>query len=170
MARTPGTNPWFDLFARCMEEMEFEERWTLNFNYNLDPDLDVEKRKEGWKIYKTSSFGRFDCPCSNSWSSAHVVILFHYRLRRDRGLVLMRAFRQQCRNCSNSSQQKPQITNKQLKQVFDRLILKILKNCYGEEVGNVQRKLLHRKTKPHETSLCEACALGICRNQDDEVD
>ncbi|XP_067898521.1 receptor-transporting protein 3-like [Heterodontus francisci] len=162
MARMPGTNPWISLFTRRIEE-EIEDRWTLNFNYQLNPYLEEEKRRAGWKIYTTSSFGRFDCPCSNSWSSAHVVILFHYRLRNNGGSVLLRPFRQQCRICWNSFMQKPQVNHTQKQQVFDRLISKILKNCYGEAVEEVERDLQHRKTKPHETSFCEACKLGICR-------
>ncbi|XP_038672846.1 receptor-transporting protein 3-like [Scyliorhinus canicula] len=170
MTRVPGKNPWIDLFTKRVEEMEFEAKWTLNFNYKLCPVLDGEQRREGWKIYKTSAFGRFDCHCSNSWSSAHVVILFHYRLRKKRGLVLIRLFRQGCRNCWNSLELKPQVTHSQIQKVFDRLIPKICKNCYGETVEEIERVLEHRKTKPHETSLCEACKSGICRNQADTVD
>ncbi|XP_067851243.1 receptor-transporting protein 3-like [Heptranchias perlo] len=168
MPRMPGTNPWFDSFARCMEELEYEATWTLNLNYNLNLDLNEEQKKAGWKIYKTSTFGRFDCSnCPNSWSSAHVVILFHYRLRvkPSRGSVLLRPFRQQCRNCWRiPSMLKPQVKPTQMQQVFERLISKILKNCYMQPVEADERNLLHRKTKPHERTLCEACSLGMCSN------
>ncbi|XP_048460361.1 receptor-transporting protein 3-like isoform X1 [Rhincodon typus] len=163
MAQRHGTNPWIDSFSRRMdEELGNEDRWTLNFNYKLENDLNESQRKEGWKIYITSSFGRFNCSCSNSWTSAHVVILFHYRLRDRRGLVLLRLFRQQCRDCYNPYQHKPTIRQKEMQKVFDRFILKIRKNCYMETVTLTERKLQYRKTKPHQTSLCEACALGMC--------
>ncbi|XP_078062634.1 receptor-transporting protein 3-like [Mustelus asterias] len=170
MARVPGKNPWIDLFSKHVENLEHGDKWTLNFNYKLCPDLDPEQREAGWKIYTTSSFGRFDCRCSNSWSSAHVVLLFHYRLRKNRGLVLLRLFRQGCRKCWNPPEQKPQVPRTKIENVFDRLIPKILKNCYGEKIDNVPRIQQHRKTKPHEKSLCEACALGICCNQEDVGD
>ncbi|XP_078420192.1 receptor-transporting protein 3-like [Cetorhinus maximus] len=170
MTRTPGRNPWIDSFARYMDEQEFEDKWTLNFKYSLLPHLLDEQKTAGWKVYQTSTFGRFECHCSNSWSSAHVVILFHYRLRRNRGLVLLRPFQQSCRNCWNNVRLKPQVSHAQMQKVFNRLILKILKNCYRETVEDVERNLQYRKTKPHETSLCEACDLGICRNKVDVVD
>ncbi|XP_048460362.1 receptor-transporting protein 3-like isoform X2 [Rhincodon typus] len=142
MAQRHGTNPWIDSFSRRMdEELGNEDRWTLNFNYKLENDLNESQRKEGWKIYITSSFGR---------------------LRDRRGLVLLRLFRQQCRDCYNPYQHKPTIRQKEMQKVFDRFILKIRKNCYMETVTLTERKLQYRKTKPHQTSLCEACALGMC--------
>ncbi|XP_041038251.1 receptor-transporting protein 3-like [Carcharodon carcharias] len=170
MTRTPGRNPWIDSFTRYMDEQEYGEKWTLNFNYNLQPYLEGDQKAKGWKVYQTSSFGRFECHCSNSWSSAHVVILFHYRLRRNRGLVLLRLFKQSCRYCVYNAELKPQVNHNQMQNVFNRLIFKIRKNCYRETVEEVERDLRYRKTKPHETSLCEACHLGICRNKVDVVD
>ncbi|XP_051874358.1 receptor-transporting protein 3-like [Pristis pectinata] len=164
MSQVPGTNPWITHFTTCIEEERFHERWTLNFNYNLQAELTVQKRAEGWKIYKTSSFGKFTCNvCSNSWSSARAIILFHYRLTKKSGLVLLRPFRQQCRECMNPRLHKPQVDSTQMNQVFDRLISKILKNCYKfPDVDDKVRDLIPRKTKPHETAYCEACRLGIC--------
>ncbi|XP_048398654.1 receptor-transporting protein 2-like [Stegostoma tigrinum] len=167
MAQRHGMNPWIDSFSRRMgEELGYEDRWTLNFNYHLKNDLNELQRKEGWKIYITSSFGRFDCFCSHSWTSAHIVILFHYRLRNRRGLVRLRLFRQQCGDCGNTYPLKPSINQKQMHKVFDRLILKIRKNCYMEAVDLTERNLQYRKTKPHKTSLCEACECGLCRISD----
>ncbi|XP_043542440.1 receptor-transporting protein 3-like [Chiloscyllium plagiosum] len=163
MARMQRTNPWIDTFSRCVGELQYTDRWTLNFNYKLDANLTPLQREGGWKVYTTSSFGRFECPCSNSWSSAHVVVLFHYRLKRHKGTVLLRPFQQRCRDCWNSFERKPIINQTQMQKVLDRLILKICKNCYMEEVPELERNLQYRKTKPHETSLCEACEWGLCR-------
>ncbi|XP_069753326.1 receptor-transporting protein 3-like [Narcine bancroftii] len=162
MTQAPETNPWITNFTRCVQD-KFNKKWSLNFNYKLEKEIDVQKKEEGWKIYQTSSFGRFNCPCcSNSWSSARTILLFHYRLKK-KGLVLLRLFRQQCRECGNPTMLKPQVDSTQINQVFDRLVEKILKNCYHKNnVNENSRPLIPRKTKPHEVSLCEACRLGIC--------
>lgn len=114
--------------------------------------------------YPALTSNRFTCRrCSNSWSSSRASMLFHYRLGRKSGLVLLRLFRQQCRECNNPIQHKPQVNSDQMDQVLDRLILKILKNCYGvPNLVEEGRVVIHRKTKPHESDLCEACRLGMC--------
>ncbi|XP_062900916.1 receptor-transporting protein 3-like [Mobula hypostoma] len=162
MARVPGTNAWIEEFNYITGE-ELSEPWSLNFNYQIENELNDWQRKDGWKIYKTSAFGRFYCRCSNSWPSARVSILFHYRRRRGRGLVLLRPFGQQCRECTNHQWLKPQVDPAQMHEVFERLIAKIRKNCYNNpDVVVRKRSLVPRKTRPHETDLCEACHLGIC--------
>ncbi|XP_032887963.1 receptor-transporting protein 3-like [Amblyraja radiata] len=164
MAEVPGTNHWFTHFTSRIEEAELEEWWALNFNYNLRNELDAQRRAKGWKIYVTSTFAKFICRrCSNSWSSYRASMVFHYRLRRKSGIVLLRLFQQQCRECKNPIMHKPQVNSDQMYEVLDRLILKILKNCY--RVPNLVeegRAVNHRKTKPHESNLCEACGLGMC--------
>ncbi|XP_078265980.1 receptor-transporting protein 3-like [Rhinoraja longicauda] len=163
MAEASGRNLWFTHFASSIAEEDIEEQWTLNFNYSLEDKLDARKRAEGWKIYITSSFAKFTCRCSNSWSSSRATMVFHYRLGKKKGFVLLRLLRQQCRECDNPIWHKPQVYSNEIYQVLDRLIPKILKNCYGvPNLADIARKMNHRKTKPHESSLCEACEVGIC--------
>ncbi|XP_072894915.1 receptor-transporting protein 3-like [Hemitrygon akajei] len=162
MAQVPGTNAWIEHFNNLIEE-QCSEPWSLNFRYNIVNELDDRQRANGWKIYQTSAFGKFNCRCSNSWSSARVNIIFHYRLKQQRGSVLLRPFRQQCRECTNPQWLKPQVNSTQMDQVLGRLIAKILKNCYKvPDVDDRDRFLKPRRTSPHEKDLCEACKLGIC--------
>ncbi|MBN3310765.1 RTP3 protein, partial [Amia calva] len=91
------------------------------------------------------------------------MVVFHYRLRSDRGTVLMRAFRQACRHCSGKYE-KPGFTKQAVEELLLRLMGKIKKNCYGcaddGEYNPVCSETV--RTKPHESSLCEACSQGIC--------
>ncbi|XP_059844813.1 receptor-transporting protein 3-like [Hypanus sabinus] len=162
MARVPGTNAWIEHFNNFIEG-ELSEPWSLNFRYDIVDKLDDRQRANDWKIYKTSAFGRFNCRCSHSWCSARVNIVFHYRRKQQRGSVLLRPFRQQCRDCKNPLWLKPRVNSTEMDQVFGRLIVKILKNCYNvSDVDDRDRSLKPRRTSPHEKDLCEACILGIC--------
>uniref|UniRef100_A0A8C9U170 3CxxC-type domain-containing protein n=1 Tax=Scleropages formosus TaxID=113540 RepID=A0A8C9U170_SCLFO len=85
------------------------------------------------------SICRFRCgSCYKYWPSARVVVLFRYRLRSDRGTVLMRPFGQ-------------------VQQALLRLFHKIRKNCYGE-----------REEDGDFGSDCreKACTQGICCQED----
>lgn len=80
----------------------------------------------------------------------------------------MRPFGQTCRSCESDEFELPGFSLEEVKHALLRLFSKIKKNCYGEAdeyegVGSSDIK----KTKPHEKTLCEACKMGICA-QDEE--
>lgn len=112
----------------------------------------------------------FQCgSCRKTWPSARVVVLFRYRLRGERGTVIMRPFRQSCRRCQ-STFEFPGFSDDVVTEVLCRLFSKIRKNIYNEDEGgspsNDSRSVW---TKPHESSLCEACRDGICLENDNCV-
>lgn len=122
-------------------------------------------------MFLSSHFSHsFRCSsCCNTWSSARVTVLFHYRLRAERGTVLMRPFGQACRSCAEDSFELPGFSASVVRETLLRLFCKIRKNCYGEVDDNDEPGILgyRRRTRPHEASLCEACAQGICCQDDD---
>lgn len=112
---------------------------------------------------------RFLCDtCSKTWRSAKVVVLFRYRLRSDagRGTVIMRPFGQACRSCRNDEYYRPGFSQDAVEGALVRVFAKIRKNCYGEEDDEEDdgqpADSDKVRTKPHEKSLCEACKMGIC--------
>ena len=114
---------------------------------------------------------RFQCSsCDKTWQSARVVVLFRYRLRGERGTVIMRPFGQACRRCADEEFDLPGFSEEEVDKALLRLFSKIRKNCYGDEDesdGGSSAGSGKVWTKPHEASLCEACIMGICRQDDD---
>ncbi|XP_035285183.1 receptor-transporting protein 3-like [Anguilla anguilla] len=162
---------WRDTFDEMLEEeLEYSDRWFFQFNYRLQENLSEEERRRGWKIYCHCAYGKFRCgTCSKDWPSARVTLLFHYRLRSEaaRGTVIMRPFGQACRGCSGNFEL-PGFSMEEVEKVLLKLIGKIKKNCYGEEEEDNSDSCSPEKvrTKPHESSLCEACSQGICCVED----
>ncbi|KAG7457798.1 hypothetical protein MATL_G00231190 [Megalops atlanticus] len=160
---------WKNTFDVMLEEeLDYNDSWVFQFNYSLQEDLSTAERKRGWKIYCGCAFGQFRCDtCSKTWPSARVVVLFHYRLRSDRGTVIMRPFGQACRRCKGDFEM-PGFSAEEVEEVLFKLFSKIRKNCYGEEEEQDSDSCSSEKvwTKPHESSLCEACSQGICCEED----
>ncbi|CAN9504032.1 unnamed protein product [Ophioblennius macclurei] len=162
---------WRETFAELVDddgELDYGDLWSLNFNYNLTDKVTSEERRRGWKVHKNHGFGSFQCGhCQKVWSSARVVIVFQYRLRNQKGTVIMRPFGQCCLRCRNTFEL-PGFSDETVKAALLKVCSKIRKNCYNEDEGETPRSNTFKKwTKPHETALCEACQKGICK-QDDE--
>ncbi|XP_069032513.1 receptor-transporting protein 3-like isoform X1 [Embiotoca jacksoni] len=162
---------WMDTFNELLSddsELDYEDQWTFNFSYRQTEKLTTEERKRGWKISNPHVHGKFQCAsCKNIWSSARVVLLFRYRLRSGRGIVIMRPFGQACRRCKNYMFCLPGVSNTNVEEALLKLFAKIRKNCYGEkddnDIGSQQKNF--KLTKPHESTLCEACQTGICNER-----
>ncbi|XP_068135427.1 receptor-transporting protein 3-like [Hyperolius riggenbachi] len=176
MANTSSGNIWIDVFCD-LQKSELEERyqktWVLQFNYSLEDSLTRGQRQNGWKIYQTSSYACFTCfQCGHFWNSGRVALIFHYCLGKSKkATVLLRIFGQQCRACENDRFIKPTFNEERAEKILEILILKIRKNCYGEDTGNNWHRPGRRmvRTKPHERDLCEACAAGVCNKEYDVV-
>lgn len=110
----------------------------------------------------------FQCQsCRKTWPSARATVVFRYRLLRGRGTIIMRPFGQACRRCQDDERYYlPGFSKEEVERALSRLFSKIGKNCYGEEDDSSPMASAKVMTKPHERTLCEACAQGIC-NQDD---
>ncbi|XP_044026733.1 receptor-transporting protein 3-like [Siniperca chuatsi] len=166
---------WVDTFDELLNddnELDYGDQWTLNFSYSQTDKVTKEERKRGWKVYSHCAYGNFKCEsCNKTWSSARVVVLFRYRLRSDRGTVIMRPFGQACRQCQDDEFYLPGFYKKEVEEAFLRLIRRIRKNCYGDEDddddNSASSARFTKKTKPHEASLCQACIMGICCQDDD---
>uniref|UniRef100_A0A3B4U9V7 Receptor-transporting protein 4-like n=2 Tax=Seriola dumerili TaxID=41447 RepID=A0A3B4U9V7_SERDU len=165
---------WLDTFNDLLyddNELDYGDQWTLNFNYSQTDQVTKEERKKGWKVYCCRAFGDFKCAsCSKTWPSARVVVLFRYRLRSDRGTVIMRPFGQACRSCKNNMFELPGFSDKEVEQALVRLFSKIRKNIYGEDDdddGGSSASSNKVWTKPHEKTLCQACIMGICTQDND---
>lgn len=97
------------------------------------------------------------------------MVLFRYRLQGGRGTVIMRPFGQVCRRCKDDEFELPGFSKKDVEEALHRLFRKIRKNCYGDEDDDDRSSSANSSkvwTKPHEASLCEACIMGICCQDD----
>ncbi|KAE8603655.1 hypothetical protein XENTR_v10014407 [Xenopus tropicalis] len=164
---------WADVF-QSVQETEIEPRhgqaWTLQIKNDLTDDLTSNQRQNGWKIYQSSSFGRFTCSnCRHGWNSARVSLTFHYRhISSAGGEVYLRTYRQKCRSCSSDQMLTAKFEQEKMAEVLMRVADKIRKNCYNEAIEQKNYIKFSKKTKPHEASLCEACMLGKC-NRDADI-
>ncbi|XP_054873624.1 receptor-transporting protein 3-like [Amphiprion ocellaris] len=164
---------WMEIFDELLDddnELDYGDSWTLNFNYSQTDEVTKEERKRGWKVYSHCGFGKFQCDlCNKTWPSARVMILFRYRLRSDRGTVIMRPFRQACRRCHGDSFVFPGFSENEVERALLRLFSKIRKNCYDDEDDSDGGSAGSQKvfTKPHEKDLCEGCLQGICCQDED---
>ncbi|KAM4630175.1 receptor-transporting protein 3-like [Polymixia lowei] len=162
---------WQENFEEMLDddqELDYGDLWKLSFNYSQTEEVTKEERKRGWRVYSHCAYGKFRCDtCTKTWSSARVVLLFRYRLRSDRGTVIMRPFGQACRRCKDDVFYLPGFSQEVVEQALLKLFAKIRKNCYGEEEDDEDDDASSScsdkvRTKPHEKSLCEACIQGIC--------
>ncbi|XP_036948305.1 receptor-transporting protein 4-like [Acanthopagrus latus] len=166
---------WMDTFEELLyddNELDYGDQWTLNFNYNQTDKVTKEERKRGWKVYSHCAYGDFQCgSCGKTWPSARVVVLFRYRLRGERGTVIMRPFGQACRRCRDDEFDLPGFAKKEVEHALLRLFSKIRKNIYGDEDDDDDNGSSTCSTKvytrPHEASLCQACIMGICCQDED---
>ncbi|XP_030004084.1 receptor-transporting protein 4-like [Sphaeramia orbicularis] len=167
---------WQDTFEKLLlrdKELDYGDHWTIDFSYIQTNTLSLEERRGGWKVSCHCTNGKFQCAsCQRMWPSARVQVLFRYRLWTGQGwgTVIMRPFGQSCHYCRNDVFEFCGFLKRDVKQTLRRLFAKIRKNCYGEEDGEVSYSLPvcapKAKAKPHESSLCEACDMGICSQQD----
>ncbi|XP_047461338.1 receptor-transporting protein 4 [Mugil cephalus] len=165
---------WLDTFEELLyedNELDYGDPWSLNFSYSQTDTLTHKERKRAWKIYSHCAYGKFRCAsCHKTWPSARVVVLFRYRLYNGQGTVIMRPFGQACKRCQDDVFYLPGFAKKEVEHALLRLIAKIGKNCYGEEEDNEDGSSACSTkvfTKPHEKSLCEACRMGICCQDED---
>ncbi|XP_031459619.1 receptor-transporting protein 3-like [Phasianus colchicus] len=107
--------------------------------------------------------GRFQCSqCLYKWSSAKVHILFHMCY----GMVLMRIFRQACRQCHDPQLEEPIFSLENIERLLHNVVLKILEDFYNVPMQSAD--LLEvvvdgcRASGPHDRTHCEGCKLGVC--------
>lgn len=53
---------WLDTFNELLyddNELDYEEEWTLNFNYSQTDEVTHDERKRGWKVYSHCAYGKY---------------------------------------------------------------------------------------------------------------
>ncbi|XP_005311829.3 receptor-transporting protein 3-like [Chrysemys picta bellii] len=160
-----NTKTWQRMFDQKMEWEKPNDTWSLTVEDNLSP-RNPERR---WHLYQQrKAFARFQCSCcTRHWPSAQVLILFHMHLDRSQrqGQVKMRVYGQKCKKCHGAKFETPTFSQENIERILDKLVLKVREKCYRESIAN--RDLADPVVEedvggPHDTTRCEACALGIC--------
>uniref|UniRef100_A0A670KF07 3CxxC-type domain-containing protein n=1 Tax=Podarcis muralis TaxID=64176 RepID=A0A670KF07_PODMU len=153
---------WRAVFKEQIEAVKPRDVWRLT----MDQSLDFHNVASPWrKSLQEHAHGSFTCSrCYHSWSSHHVVILFHMHLERyeKQGSVRMRTFRQRCYQCSSDKYEEPQFSEEDVIHSVECLIFSIRKKCYGEHLDDSRLfEVVHENRGPHKHEHCEACHLGI---------
>lgn len=81
----------------------------------------------------------------------------------------MRPLGQSCRSCKDTFQL-PGFSEDVVRETLRRLFSKIRKNIYDEDDGDGGAHSDNSRrvwSKPHKASLCEACGMGICSQNDE---
>ncbi|XP_053566246.1 uncharacterized protein LOC128656393 isoform X2 [Bombina bombina] len=147
--KTPS-NVWMSTFQN-LQEKELQKNygcvWNLNFQYDLVDKLTPEQQKDGWKILKINSFGRYVCSlCSNIWKSGLIQLLFHYRsVNSKRGLVLLLL---QCPQCKSTNMEKTTLEEDKIHDFLMSLITTIRKQCYNNNIQPTTLKTPKCKAVP----------------------
>ncbi|XP_076583024.1 receptor-transporting protein 2-like [Chaetodon auriga] len=151
---------WTRLFNIQADNLPPGDSWSLEFDDKLVPD----SPNHGWKQYIRNTSARFKCTwCGRSWPSNRVMVVFHMRLVYGKGLVKVRRFRQNCKNCTSAPMEEPSITSENIDILLENLVDKIRMKCYHEDLGRGNRPFVNLDVKsPHEPAHCEACRYGIC--------
>ncbi|XP_072516354.1 receptor-transporting protein 3-like [Salminus brasiliensis] len=156
---------WNRIFGNWAGELE-GDAWTLELDNSIKPD----RPQRGWNQYIRNAFARFRCSlCRNSWPSKRVQVVFHFSFNstQHRGTVKVRQFKQKCRRCSKAQMEEPSFSSENIDVMVEKLMEKIRIRCYGEKPPEVNRNLhVNGKVEgPHERLHCEACLMGICKNE-----
>ncbi|XP_074490641.1 receptor-transporting protein 3-like [Sebastes fasciatus] len=151
---------WTQIFLTKTNDLKQRDSWRLEFDESLVPN----SPNPGWQKYIRNSCARFKCTkCGRSWPSNRVMVVFHMRLMDGNGVVKVRAFRQNCKMCSDAPMEKPSITSENIDILLENLVEKIRIKCYHEDLGKPHRPFVSLDVKsPHEPAHCEACLAGIC--------
>ncbi|XP_042676266.1 receptor-transporting protein 2 [Centrocercus urophasianus] len=151
---------WQKIFAEKAASLKLMDPWT----FREDNSLQVHSLKPGWtEFLQNHVSGRFQCSqCLNKWSSAKVHILFHMCY----GIVLMRIFRQACRQCHNPQLEKPKFSLENIERLLHNLVLKILEDFYNvpmqsDDLLEVVVDRCHA-SGVHDRTHCEGCRHGVC--------
>ncbi|KAK6478773.1 receptor-transporting protein 3-like [Huso huso] len=152
---------WVNIFKEKIQELGRRDRWWIEFDNNIN------STEPGWENYIRNTFARFCCSqCRHTWASAQVPVLFHMKLDalEGRGTVKVRCCKQECKKCLTPNLEQPQVSEENITVLMDKLMLKIRKKCYNENVGeNTTRFFIAGNLDgPHESGHCEGCRLGIC--------
>ncbi|XP_034386833.1 receptor-transporting protein 3-like [Cyclopterus lumpus] len=151
---------WTRLFQMKSNIFKEGDSWCLQFDESLVPD----SPNSGWKQYIRNTCARFKCTqCGRGWPSNRVMVVFHMRLTDEQGVVKVRAFRQNCKMCSEAAMETPSITTENIDILLENLVEKIRIKCYHEDLGKECKPFVAMEVKsPHEPAHCEACLAGIC--------
>ncbi|XP_029285643.1 receptor-transporting protein 3-like [Cottoperca gobio] len=149
---------WTSIFR--MKTMDLQHSWRLQFDEHIIPDTPIY----GWEQYIRNTCAWFKCTkCGRGWPSNRVMVLFNMCLTDGEGVVKVRAFRQNCKMCSEAPMEKPSITSDNIDILLENLVKKIRIKCYKENLGEGHKPFVSLEVNsPHEPAHCEACIGGYC--------
>ncbi|KAF7667217.1 hypothetical protein LDENG_00072050 [Lucifuga dentata] len=151
---------WTDIFQIKAKALKQEDCWRLEFDESIVPG----RPNHGWKQCNRSASARFRCSkCGRGWSSNRVMVFFHMRLFNAQGIVKVRRFRQDCKQCNEAMMEVPSFSSQNIGILLEHLVDKIRMKCYYEDLQKPKRHFRSAKVQgPHEPAHCEACVQGIC--------
>ncbi|XP_063746813.1 receptor-transporting protein 3-like [Eleginops maclovinus] len=151
---------WISIFQRKTTDLPEGDSWRLQFDETIVP----KSPNFGWEQYIRNTSARFQCTsCRRGWPSNRVMVVFDMRLTNGEGVVKVRAFRQNCKICSEAPMERPTITPENIEILMENLVKKIRIKCYHEDLGEGHRPFQSLEVKsPHEPAHCEACMAGFC--------
>ncbi|KAJ0065004.1 hypothetical protein NL108_000985 [Boleophthalmus pectinirostris] len=150
---------WAPIFQSKVSEYSQGDQWQLQFD-----DTITKQQDAGWEQYERTIFARFKCSlCRRTWPSNLVKVIFHFRLNSHQGMVKARAFRQNCKKCTNAPMEDLIVEDEVINILMDNLVKNIRKKCYHEIFDYVPREHTGVEVEnPHEPAHCEGCRAGVC--------
>ncbi|XP_069068911.1 receptor-transporting protein 3-like [Pleurodeles waltl] len=156
-----------------------QETWNILFQSKMADrghwTLEVDNTAQSppwWKQYTLHASARFKCSvCGRRWESSKVRMIFHIKKasrRKPQGCVKMQIFKQGCQRCNVAILEDPEFIIENIDAAVDRLVMRIRKVCYGEDVSDrlIPDFITSGSNEgPHDSAHCEACRLGLCNQR-----
>lgn len=151
---------WNSWFSRLFSQLG---SWTL---IPLVDDSDIIKKQ--FYSANDSAKVRFLCQnCCNAWTSMKGRIQFFYRLSPDNtGVVYFQLYGQQCKKCMPKEFEHSMWYPEEVYKVLLNLYHKVANVIYGAPLQTlVKERRAGRPRTEHNSSLCQACSMGACREK-----
>ncbi len=151
---------WETKFEESFSELE--DRW--NF------EIVREVQETGWLQTRYKGMATFECStatCNNRWTSVNGGAIFYYRLSRCHnrrcGNVKLFLGGQKCKKCDHVFET-AEWSNSGIKGAITKLLDKVKQKFYGVLSSAAENTYIPADmSAPHQTNLCQFCALGVCQ-------
>ncbi|XP_020916992.1 receptor-transporting protein 3 [Exaiptasia diaphana] len=149
---------WYDTFNATFNVFDRDE-------WHLEP-TNTEMTGSGWYTYQDKAKVKFVCSdCGRSWTSMKGVVIFWFQLNKEthKGNLRFKLFGQKCNSNCTDTFQKPRWYREEIEKVLSNILQKIGEKFYSFKPKESDTKTRQgRPRKPHNTSMCEACQMGVC--------
>ena len=155
---------------------ELDDVWNLELLSNID-------QVPRWLQTQFKGMATFECSttiCNNRWTSVNAGAIFYYHLETGpnderHGKVKLFLGGQKCKKCKNVFEA-AQWHDSEIAKAITKVLNKVKQRFYDSNedssISTTENAYVPGdRSGPHETSLCQFCALGVCKyDEQNDID